>query len=108
MRLGYIGAGNMASALARGIGEPALVTDIDAAKARVLADRIDGEAVASNAEVAERADAVVLCHKPAQLAEVAADAGAHARVVISILAATRTADIAEAYPNAAIYRFIPN
>ena len=30
MRLGLIGAGNMASALARGIGEPVLVYDVDA------------------------------------------------------------------------------
>ena len=40
MRLGFIGAGNMASALARGIGEPALVADIDARKADALAAAI--------------------------------------------------------------------
>jgi pyrroline-5-carboxylate reductase len=107
MRLGLIGAGNMASALARGIGEPVLVHDLDEAKARSLADELGGEAVGSNAELAERADAVVLCHKPKQLEEVAAEAGA-ARVVISILAATTTDQLAAAYPNASIYRFIPN
>src|SRR5687767_10241745 len=90
MKLGLIGAGNMASALARGIGEPVLVADIDAAKARALAEELGGEAVASNAELAERADAVVLCHKPKQLEEVAAEASGRARVVISILAATTT------------------
>ena len=72
MKLGLIGAGNMASALARGIGEPVLVADVDGAKARALARELGGEAVASNAELAERADVVVLCHKPAQLEEVAA------------------------------------
>jgi len=35
MKLGLIGAGNMASALARGIGDPVLVHDIDDAKARI-------------------------------------------------------------------------
>jgi pyrroline-5-carboxylate reductase len=107
MKLGLIGAGNMASALARGIGEPVLVYDIDAAKASALAGELGGEAVASNAELAERADAVVLCHKPKQLEEVAAEVGA-ARVVISILAATTTEQVSAAYPGASIYRFIPN
>ena len=108
MKLGFIGAGNMASALARGIGEPVLVADVDAGKARALATELGGEAVATNAELAERADAVVLCHKPAQLAEVAAEVGDRARVVISILAATGTDRLAEAYPGVPVYRFIPN
>jgi NADP-dependent 3-hydroxy acid dehydrogenase YdfG len=43
MKLGLIGAGNMASALARGIGEPVLVHDIDDAKARALAEELGGE-----------------------------------------------------------------
>jgi pyrroline-5-carboxylate reductase len=108
MKLGLIGAGNMASALARGIGEPLLVTDIDGAKAQALADELGGEAVGSNAELAERSDAVVLCHKPKQLAEVAAEVAGHTDTVISILAATSTASLADAYHGAAIYRFIPN
>jgi pyrroline-5-carboxylate reductase len=108
MRLGLIGAGNMASALARGIGEPVLVYDVDAAKARALADELGGEAVASNAELAERADALVLCHKPKQLEEVASEVHGRAQVVVSILAATTTEQVSAAYPGASIYRFIPN
>jgi pyrroline-5-carboxylate reductase len=109
MRLGLIGAGNMASALARGIGEPVLVYDIDASKAQALANELHGEAVSSNSELAEQADAIVLCHKPKQLEEVAAQAGtAHPHVVISILAATTTEQLSSAYPDASIYRFIPN
>jgi pyrroline-5-carboxylate reductase len=109
MKLGLIGAGNMASALARGIGEPVLVHDVDAEKARALAEELGGEAVGSNAELAERADALVLCHKPKQLEDVAAEVGTgRARVVISILAATTTEQLAGAYPGASIYRFIPN
>lgn len=107
MQLGLIGAGNMASALARGIGEPVLVYDVDAAKAQTLAQELGGETMESNAELAERADAVVLCHKPKQLEEVAAEVGS-AQVVISILAATTTEQVAAAYPGASIYRFIPN
>jgi pyrroline-5-carboxylate reductase len=108
MKLGLIGAGNMASALARGIGEPVIVHDIDEAKARALAEELGGEAVGSNAEVAERSDVLVLCHKPKQLEEVASQVDGRARVVVSILAATSTDRIAEAYPGASIYRFIPN
>ena len=108
MRIGLIGAGNMASALARGIGEPVLVADVDAAKAEALAAELGGEAVASNAELAERAEAVVLCHKPKQLAEVAEQAAGRAKVVVSILAATDTAALEAAYPGVPVYRFIPN
>jgi pyrroline-5-carboxylate reductase len=108
VRLGFIGAGNMASALARGIGESVLVADVDAAKAQALAEELGGEAVGSNAELAERADAIVLCHKPKQLDEVAEQVGGHARTVVSILAATPTAELERAYPGVPVYRFIPN
>ena len=99
----------MASALARGIGEPVLVHDVDEAKAAALAEELGGEAVASNAELAERADVLVLCHKPNQLDEVAAEVGSvGAGAVVSILAATSTDRIGAAYPGASVYRFIPN
>jgi pyrroline-5-carboxylate reductase len=105
MKLGLIGAGNMASALARGIGEPVLVHDIDSPKAEALAAELGGEAV-SAAQLAEEADVVVLCHKPQQLEEVAAKV--RPRAIASILAATTTAQIESAYPGTPVYRFIPN
>jgi pyrroline-5-carboxylate reductase len=108
MKLGLIGAGNMASALARGIGEPVLVHDVDSAKAEALAAELGGEALGSGAAVAERADVVVLCHKPQQLAEVAGQLEGRAKVVASILAATTTAQIEQEYPDIPVYRFIPN
>jgi pyrroline-5-carboxylate reductase len=108
MDVGLIGAGNMARALARGWGEPVLVSDIDAARARALAEETGGEALADNAAVAERADLVVLCHKPPQLGEVAADIGDRAKAVASILAATPLADLRAAYPSTPVFRFIPS
>ena len=108
MRIGLIGAGNMASALARGIGEPALVADVDAPKAQALAAELGGEVVSSNAELAQRADVVVLCHKPKQLTEVAEQVAGHAKAIVSILAATDTALLEAAYPDTPVYRFIPN
>jgi pyrroline-5-carboxylate reductase len=106
VKLGLIGAGNMASALARGIGEPVLVHDIDAPKAEQLAAELGGEAVESAPALAERADVVVLCHKPQQLQEVAEQISA--RAIASILAATTTAQIEAVYPDTPVYRFIPN
>jgi pyrroline-5-carboxylate reductase len=108
MQLGLIGAGNMATALARGIGEPVLVSDVDRGRAEQLASLTGGEALDSNRAVAEHADAVVLCHKPAQLGEVAAEVAGRADTVVSILGATSTRTIAAAYPEAGIYRFIPS
>ena len=40
MRLGFIGAGNMASALARGLREPILVHDVDRSRAEALAAEV--------------------------------------------------------------------
>ena len=105
MKLGLIGAGNMASALARGIGEPVLVHDIDEPKARQLAAELGGEAVGPE-ELASQADVVVLCHKPQQLDEVAERISP--RAIASILAATTTSQIEAAYPDTPVYRFIPN
>src|SRR4051794_322197 len=108
MRIGLIGAGNMASALARGFGEPVLVFDPVAGRAETLAGELGGEALASNAEVAEQADVVFLCHKPAQLDEVAAEVRETAKAVVSILAATPVARVEESYPGTPVYRFLPN
>src|SRR5580693_7654631 len=108
MQIGLIGCGNMARALARGWGRPLLCADPVAERARSLAAEVGGEALASNAEVAARADVLVLCHKPAQLAAVAAEVGAGETPVASILAVTPLAKLRDAYPGRPVYRFIPS
>jgi pyrroline-5-carboxylate reductase len=108
MQIGLIGAGNMSRALARGWNRPVLVADPVAERARALVAEVGGEVLASNREVAERADIVVLCHKPAQLAGVAGEVAPHAKAVASILAATPLADLQDAYPGRPVYRFIPS
>src|SRR5919202_6160151 len=97
----------MGSALARGWGDPVLATDAGSGRAAALAAELGGEALVSNRELAERADLVILAHKPAQLAEVAAEA-AGARVVVSLLARTTTEQVREAYPSADVFRAEPN
>jgi pyrroline-5-carboxylate reductase len=108
MQVGLIGCGNMARAMARGWGRPLLCADPMAERARSLAAEVGGEALAGNAEVAERADLVILCHKPAQLADVAAEVAPAARAVASILAVTPLAALREAYPDRPVHRFIPS
>lgn len=108
MQVGLIGAGNMARALARGWGDPVLCSDAGSGRAQALAADLGGEALQSNAEVARRADLVVLCHKPAQLAAVAAEIAGEAKAVASVLGATPIAALQEAYPKLPVFRLMPN
>jgi len=108
MQIGLIGAGNMATALARGWGRPVLCTDVLPERARALAEETGGEALADGRQVARRADLVVLCHKPGQLREVAAELSDDARAVASILGGVPRADVVEAYPARPVYRLLPS
>jgi pyrroline-5-carboxylate reductase len=108
MQVGFIGSGNMARALARGWGDPVLCTDAGSGRAAELAAEVGGQAVASNRELAERADVVILAHKPAQLATVAAEVDGVAKLVVSLLARTSQADVRAAYPGATVFRVEPN
>jgi pyrroline-5-carboxylate reductase len=108
MKIGLIGAGNMARALARGWQLPLLCSDPVSARAVELAEEVAGQALPTNAAVAEAADLVVLCHKPAQLEEVAQELAPCARAVVSILAGVPLSRLKEAYPDRPVYRFIPS
>ncbi len=108
MQIGIIGAGNMARALVRGWNRPVLVADPVSERAQALVAEVAGEALATNAEVARRADLVVLCHKPAQLAARCRELAPHAKAIASILAAIPLAALREAYPDRPVYRFIPS
>ncbi|MFZ0382120.1 MAG: pyrroline-5-carboxylate reductase [Solirubrobacteraceae bacterium] len=107
MLVGLIGAGNMARALARGWGDAVLVSDGGSGRAEELARELGGEALDSNVEVANRADLVVLCHKPAQFADVARELRGHAKAVASVLGGIDTAALRHAY-QVPVFRFMPN
>ena len=107
----------MARGLALGWRQPVLCSDVDATRAealaaevggQALAAEVGGEAVPSNAEIAQRADLVVLCHKPAQLESVALEVAPQARAVVSILAATPLRAVKEVYPGRPVYRVLPS
>jgi pyrroline-5-carboxylate reductase len=108
MRVGFIGAGNMARALARGLGAPVLCTDSGSGRAQALAQELGGEALGSNRELAETADLVILAHKPVQLDAVASEIAGTAKAVVSLLARTPQADVAKAYPGTPVIRAEPN
>jgi pyrroline-5-carboxylate reductase len=107
MQVGLIGAGSMARALARGWGEPVLCSDGGSGRARELVAEVGGEAL-SNREVAERADLVVLCHKPYQLNSVARDIGGVARAVASVLAGVSTRGLEQVYSDTPVFVVLPN
>ena len=108
MRIGLIGSGNMARALAVGWGRPVTCSALEIEQAEALADLVGGTAVTSNVAVAEQSDLVVLCHKPAQLTEVASEIAGDAPVILSILAGVSLDDLRAAYPNSKVYRIMPN
>lgn len=106
--IGLVGSGNMARALALGWGEPVLCTDVFPEKAEALAAETGGEALAGNGELADRAELIVLCHKPAQLEAVAEQVGGRAKAVVSILAATPLAQVKCAYEGTPVVRMLPS
>lgn len=108
MQVGLIGAGNMARALARGWGDPVLCSDSGSGRARALAEELGGEALSSNVEVAQRADLVVLCHKPAQLSTVAQEIAGQVKALASVLAGTPIEALQGAYPGVPVIRLMPN
>jgi pyrroline-5-carboxylate reductase len=109
MIVGFIGSGSMAAAMARGWSgtfEGMLFSDSGSGRARALAEELGGE-VASNREIAERADFVVVAVKPAALDDVSPELGAAKRVV-SILAAVPLGRLKEAFPGTEVLRAMPN
>jgi pyrroline-5-carboxylate reductase len=117
MRLGFVGAGNMARGLARGWAaargeagapEAMLFADADPEKARRLAEEVGGEAVEGNLALADQSDLVVLAVKPNVLDEVAPDLAKAGTPVISILAGTSLETLHEALPGLDLIRVMPN
>jgi pyrroline-5-carboxylate reductase len=108
MKVGFVGSGNMARAMARGWRAPVLSTDGGSGSAQRLVDELGGERVATNRELAERVDVIVLCHKPYQLDAVAAEIGDAARIVASVLGGIDTETLQHHYPQAQVFALIPN
>jgi len=98
----------MATALAKGWAEPVFVSDPLRDRAEQLAAITGGQALASNVEVAEAADVLILCHKPGQLHSVAQEIRDVGTPVVSILGSVSLESVRDAYGTTPAFRVLPN
>ena len=116
--VGFVGGGNMAEALIRGIitakvcePENIFVSDILAERLDYLAKQYGIQKANNNGELAAKVDILILSVKPQNMAEVLEsikNAVKKETLVISIAAGVKTADIASVLGNIAIVRVMPN
>jgi pyrroline-5-carboxylate reductase len=117
--IGFIGGGNMARSLAKGLltngwgRDYLLISDFDPDARQRLQESLQIETLSSNVEVAERADIIVLAVKPQVLKSVAEEIAQTVKtrqpLLISIAAGVRSADLQKWLgSNAALVRAMPN
>lgn len=104
----------MAAAMARGWTQAEdrgpdkmLFTDSGSGRALALAEEVGGQAVASNAELVQASDFVILAMKPAGLESVAKSLPTP-RAILSLLGATRVSRLVEHFPDSTVIRLMPN
>jgi len=114
VKIGFIGSGNMAAAMARGwagaegFDGELLFTDGGSGRAAQIAVEVGGTAAADNGALASDADLVVLAIKPAQLGPVITGLTAMGKPILSVLGATSLAELGEALPTVPLARVMPN
>ena len=116
--IGFIGGGNMAEAIIKGIVTGGLypasqisVGDVKAERLAYLADTYGVAITTDNSEVAAGSDVLVLAVKPQMLAQAAESIRGHIRpdaVIVSIIAGKRVSDIETLLRQWAIVRVMPN
>lgn len=114
MVIGFLGSGNMAAAMARGWDgaddrgpSKMLFSDAGSGRAAALAEEVGGEAVASNGDLVEASDIVILAFSPGQLDEVAAGLDTP-DTVVSLLGATSLERLRATFPDTGVIRLMPN
>jgi pyrroline-5-carboxylate reductase len=120
-RIGLIGAGQMATALAHGFVTAGLTTadrllasDVDEHARQRFAQALAAHTTADNALVAAQSDVIILAVKPQQMSQVAAGlrnslAANPGRLIVSIAAGVRLASLAEWLgPGLRLVRVMPN
>lgn len=114
VKIGFVGSGNMAAAMARGWAGAAgfdgsmSFTDGGSGRAAEIAAEVGGEVATDNGALAAEADLIVLAIKPAELDGVASELGERRGPVLSLLGATSLARLAGALPEAPVVRVMPN
>jgi pyrroline-5-carboxylate reductase len=118
-RIGFLGAGNMAEALCRGMlrakllpPERIIAADVKEERRRLFADQLGVKATADNLEAVRAAEIVVLAVKPQSFDVVMSPLGRaidRTKLLISILAGVRTVRLEKACaPGARVIRAMPN
>ena len=117
MKIGFIGAGNMARAIATGLVKSGLdpqniacISGNDPTAANLAKD-LKARLAANRAELLDFGDIVLLAFKPNHLETITPEEGERAagKVVLSILAGRTLADLGKAFPKARnIVRVMPN
>ncbi len=114
MRIGFIGAGNMATALAGAIAAREgdihfIVRDVSSDQiARFSAGLSSVRAADDNPTVAAQADVTFLAVKPQVMSSVLAELTASDGLFVSIAAGVTIATLEHAMPNARVVRVMPN
>ncbi len=114
MRIGFIGTGNMASALAASVagGDPGIgITGFDVSPEQLkrFRTRVPGAAAAAdNREVVATSNLVFLAVKPQAVKPVLEEISGTDALIVSILAGVRLAALEAALPRARLVRVMPN
>jgi pyrroline-5-carboxylate reductase len=107
--VGFVGAGEIAGAVARGWDRPILCTDNGSGRASALATELGGRQLSTNRELVGSAGVVVLAHPANRLAQVAGEIAAvvDGVTVVSFLGGVGVDELRSALPGAHVVRAIP-
>ncbi len=117
MKIGFVGSGNMAEAIAGSLLDAGLcgagdiyMSDIDADRLKSLAAALGVNTSLDNREVVEASNPIVLAVKPQELDGVLAGVAASAagKLFVSIAAGKRVSYFRERLPGARVIRVMPN
>jgi len=116
--IGFLGSGNMAEALIKGIGsanlyapEQIFITDINPDRLALLTKNYGVQAINNNPDLAARVDTLVLSVKPRNIPDVLPEIEESLTpdtLLISIAAGIRIADITAILPGTPVIRVMPN
>jgi pyrroline-5-carboxylate reductase len=116
--IGFIGSGNMAEALIKGIiaaqlytSENIFISDIKAERLKLLGERYGVTAASNNAELVEKVEIIVLSVKPQNMAETLEsfkEKIKSVQLIISIAAGIKVAKISAVLGDIPIVRVMPN
>ncbi|MBC7371557.1 MAG: pyrroline-5-carboxylate reductase [Bdellovibrionaceae bacterium] len=117
-KIGFLGAGNMAQAIIKGMiesglttGDQILASNRTPGKLQKLTDQFKIQSMDSNEALVENSDIVILAVKPQDLLsaiEPIASAFSDDQIVISLAAGIRMKTLEKCLPNARLVRMMPN